>query len=113
MEICPIAWGMWLFRGNDINAAQCRVEAALNTLFDTTDIYGTTMASPSVRLKHWSVACSAIPQWLSNGGKWADPPWSTLAHCLVTNNAQNTSFRYFRSVKTRAPLEPIQSGVLC
>jgi len=43
IEISPIAWGMWRFRGDDGNAAQSRVEAALDagiTLFDTADIYG-------------------------------------------------------------------------
>ena len=39
----PLAWGMWRFRGDDVAAAQARVEAALDagmTLLDTADIYG-------------------------------------------------------------------------
>jgi len=43
VDISPIAWGMWRFRGDDLNAAQSRVEAALDAginLFDTADIYG-------------------------------------------------------------------------
>jgi predicted oxidoreductase len=43
LTVSPIAWGMWRFRGDDVNAAQALVEAALETgitLFDTADIYG-------------------------------------------------------------------------
>jgi predicted oxidoreductase len=43
IQVSPIAWGMWRFRGDDVNAAQERVQAALDagiTLFDTADIYG-------------------------------------------------------------------------
>lgn len=39
----PLAWGMWRFAGNNVAAAQRRVEAALDagmTLLDTADIYG-------------------------------------------------------------------------
>lgn len=42
-KISPIAWGMWRFCGSDLDAAQARVQAALDagvTLFDTADIYG-------------------------------------------------------------------------
>jgi len=49
IEISPIAWGMWRFRGDDVNAAQSRVEAALDagiTLFDTADIYGPDNGEP-------------------------------------------------------------------
>lgn len=41
--VSPLAWGMWRFRGDDLTAAQARVEAAFAagiTLFDTADIYG-------------------------------------------------------------------------
>ncbi len=43
LSVSPIAWGMWRFQGDDVNAAQARVEAAFAagiTLFDTADIYG-------------------------------------------------------------------------
>ncbi len=43
LTVSPIAWGMWRFKGDDVNAAQALVEAALDidiTLFDTADIYG-------------------------------------------------------------------------
>jgi predicted oxidoreductase len=49
IEISPIAWGMWRFRGDDLNAAQRRAEAALDagiTLFDTADIYGPDNGEP-------------------------------------------------------------------
>ena len=39
----PLAWGMWRFKGDNVVAAQARVEAALEagmTLLDTADIYG-------------------------------------------------------------------------
>ena len=42
-DVSSIAWGMWRFSGDDVAAAQARVEAALDagvTLFDTADIYG-------------------------------------------------------------------------
>ncbi|WP_046348110.1 aldo/keto reductase [Sphingomonas changbaiensis] len=41
--VSPIAWGMWRFAGDDVNAARRKVEAAVDagvTLFDTADIYG-------------------------------------------------------------------------
>lgn len=41
--VSPIAWGMWRFAGDDVNAARRKVEAAIDagvTLFDTADIYG-------------------------------------------------------------------------
>ena len=43
LQISPIAWGMWRFRGTDVTAAARLVHAALDagiTLFDTADIYG-------------------------------------------------------------------------
>ncbi|MGD0891482.1 MAG: aldo/keto reductase [Terracidiphilus sp.] len=49
IEISPMAWGMWRFRGDDLSAAQSRVEAALDagiTLFDTADIYGPDNGEP-------------------------------------------------------------------
>jgi predicted oxidoreductase len=42
-EVSSIAWGMWRFAGDDVAAAEARVQAALDagvTLFDTADIYG-------------------------------------------------------------------------
>ena len=47
--VSPIAWGMWRFRGDDLNAARSRVEAALDagiTFFDTADIYGPDNGEP-------------------------------------------------------------------
>ena len=41
--VSSIAWGMWRFSGEDVVAAEARVNAALDagvTLFDTADIYG-------------------------------------------------------------------------
>jgi predicted oxidoreductase len=49
IEVSPIAWGMWRFRGDDLHAARSRVEAALDagiTLFDTADIYGPDNGEP-------------------------------------------------------------------
>lgn len=43
LQVSSIAWGMWRFAGNNVRAAQQRVEAAFAagvTLFDTADIYG-------------------------------------------------------------------------
>ncbi len=43
IHVSTIAWGMWRFAGDDVRAAQQRVEAAFAagvTLFDTADIYG-------------------------------------------------------------------------
>ncbi|NNM76530.1 aldo/keto reductase [Sphingomonas sp. ID1715] len=43
IQVSPIAWGMWRFAGDDVNAARRKVEAALSAgvnLFDTADIYG-------------------------------------------------------------------------
>ncbi|QHL91281.1 aldo/keto reductase [Sphingomonas changnyeongensis] len=47
--VSPIAWGMWRFAGDDVAAAQAKVEAALAagvTLFDTADIYGPDNGEP-------------------------------------------------------------------
>ncbi|MFN9847004.1 MAG: aldo/keto reductase family oxidoreductase [Alphaproteobacteria bacterium] len=41
--VSSVAWGMWRFAGDDVDAATGRVQAALDagvTLFDTADIYG-------------------------------------------------------------------------
>ncbi len=43
LEVAPLGWGMWRFAGADPQAAQQRIETALDlgcTLFDTADIYG-------------------------------------------------------------------------
>jgi aryl-alcohol dehydrogenase-like predicted oxidoreductase len=42
-EVSSVAWGMWRFSGDDVGAAEARINAALEagvTLFDTADIYG-------------------------------------------------------------------------
>ncbi len=49
LRVSPMAWGMWRFRGDDIAAAQERVEAALAaglTLLDTADVYGLDNGAP-------------------------------------------------------------------
>jgi predicted oxidoreductase len=48
-EVSSIAWGMWRFAGDDVAAAEARVQAALDagvTLFDTSDIYGPDNGEP-------------------------------------------------------------------
>lgn len=47
--VSPIAWGMWRFAGDDVNAARRKVEGAIEagvTLFDTADIYGPDNGEP-------------------------------------------------------------------
>lgn len=49
IEVSPLAWGMWRFRGSDADHARSLVEAALAagiTLFDTADIYGPDNGEP-------------------------------------------------------------------
>lgn len=49
LTVSPLAWGMWRFAGDDLAAAQSRVEAALDagmTLLDTADIYGPDNGEP-------------------------------------------------------------------
>ena len=49
MTVGPLAWGMWRFRGEDVAAAQERVEAALDVgldFLDTADVYGPDNAEP-------------------------------------------------------------------
>ena len=49
ISVSPLAWGMWRFAGNDVAAAQAKVEAALAagiTLFDTADVYGPDNGEP-------------------------------------------------------------------
>jgi predicted oxidoreductase len=49
LVVSPLAWGMWRFRGDDLDAATARVEAALEigiNLFDTADIYGPDNGEP-------------------------------------------------------------------
>ncbi len=49
LTVSPMAWGMWRFAGEDVRAAQERVEAAIEagvTFFDTADIYGGTNGEP-------------------------------------------------------------------
>jgi len=48
-EVSSVAWGMWRFAGDDVAAAEARVQAALDagvTLFDTSDIYGPDNGEP-------------------------------------------------------------------
>lgn len=48
-EVSSVAWGMWRFAGDDVAAADARVQAALDagvTLFDTADIYGPDNGEP-------------------------------------------------------------------
>jgi predicted oxidoreductase len=48
-EVSSIAWGMWRFAGDDVAAAEARIQAALDagvTLFDTADIYGPDNGEP-------------------------------------------------------------------
>jgi predicted oxidoreductase len=47
--VSSVAWGMWRFAGDDVAAAEARVQAALDagvTLFDTADIYGPDNGEP-------------------------------------------------------------------
>ena len=47
--VSPMAWGMWRFSGDDVDAARARVEAALEaglTFMDTADIYGPDNGEP-------------------------------------------------------------------
>ncbi len=47
--VSSIAWGMWRFAGDDVVAAESRVQAALDagvTVFDTADIYGPDNGEP-------------------------------------------------------------------
>jgi predicted oxidoreductase len=49
ITVSPIAWGMWRFAGDDVDAARRKVEAAIEagvTLFDTADIYGPDNGEP-------------------------------------------------------------------
>ena len=49
LNVSPLAWGMWRFRGQDVRAARACVEAALEagiTFFDTADIYGPDNGEP-------------------------------------------------------------------
>jgi predicted oxidoreductase len=49
LVVTPLAWGMWRFKGDDLAAAQARVEAALAAgigLFDTADVYGPDNGEP-------------------------------------------------------------------
>ncbi len=48
-EVSSIAWGMWRFSGDDVAAAEARVQAALDagvTFFDTADVYGPDNGEP-------------------------------------------------------------------
>lgn len=48
-SVGPLAWGMWRFGGDDVVAAQTRVEAALDAgmdLLDTADVYGPDNGEP-------------------------------------------------------------------
>jgi len=48
-EVSSVAWGMWRFAGDDVSAAEARIQTALDagvTLFDTADIYGPDNGEP-------------------------------------------------------------------
>ncbi|MEB3197955.1 MAG: aldo/keto reductase [Candidatus Sericytochromatia bacterium] len=43
LRVSPLAWGMWRFGGQDLQASRAKIEAALEigiNFFDTADIYG-------------------------------------------------------------------------
>ncbi len=47
--VSSVAWGMWRFAGDDVSAAETRVQTALDagvTLFDTADVYGPDNGEP-------------------------------------------------------------------
>ncbi len=49
LSVSSLAWGMWRFRGDDLDAATTLVETALDigiNLFDTADIYGPDNGEP-------------------------------------------------------------------
>jgi predicted oxidoreductase len=49
IQVSPLAWGMWRFRGTNLREASALIHAALDsgiTLFDTADIYGPDNAEP-------------------------------------------------------------------
>jgi predicted oxidoreductase len=49
LSVSPLAWGMWRFAGDDLQASCAKVDAALEagiTLFDTADIYGPDNGEP-------------------------------------------------------------------
>ena len=49
IEVTPLAWGMWRFKGADLAAADRRVRTALDlgfSLFDTADVYGLDSGEP-------------------------------------------------------------------
>ncbi len=49
IDVSPLAWGMWRFRGTDTRHAASLVHAALDagiTLFDTADVYGPDNGEP-------------------------------------------------------------------
>ena len=48
-EVSSVAWGMWRFAGDDLDAAEARIRAALDagvTFFDTADVYGPDNGEP-------------------------------------------------------------------
>ncbi len=49
IEVPPLAWGMWRFKGSDLAAADRQVRSALErglSLFDTADVYGLDSGEP-------------------------------------------------------------------
>jgi predicted oxidoreductase len=53
LEVSALAWCMWRFAGDDLDAATARVEAALKAginFFDTADIYGTPFGAAEALL---------------------------------------------------------------
>jgi predicted oxidoreductase len=89
LEVSALAWGMWRFAGDDLDAATARVEAALAAginFFDTADIYGNPFGAAEALLGRVFAAKPSLRDDMvlaSKGGIQPGTPYNSGAGYLI------------------------------
>ncbi len=89
LEVSALAWGMWRFAGDDLDAATARVEAALAAginFFDTADIYGTGFGAAEALLGRVFARAPSLRKGVvlaTKGGIQPGVPYNSSAAYLI------------------------------
>ena len=90
LEVSALAWGMWRFAGDDLDAATARVEAALAAginFFDTADIYGTPFGDAEALLGRVFARAPSLRKGVvlaTKGGIQPGTPYNSGAGYLIS-----------------------------
>jgi len=89
LEVSALAWGMWRFAGDDLDAATARVEAALAAginFFDTADIYGKPFGAAEALLGRVFAQAPSLRKGVvlaTKGGIEPGTPYNSSAGYLI------------------------------